>query len=89
MAKKSSSKRHNHSYSVHRLGLFFVAVFALCFFWGYINPVETELHMSLLRMSFVGFTGMDSTSFLWGAVQVYSWAWVYAFAWHAIMPAKK
>ncbi len=89
MAKKAAAKKHNHTYFTHRLGLFFVAAYTLCFFWGFIYPVEMELHMRMLRMMFVGFEGLDSTSFFYGAVQVYMWAWLYAFAWHAIMPHKK
>ncbi|MAG11801.1 MAG: hypothetical protein CMI52_03265 [Parcubacteria group bacterium] len=86
MAKKS--KRNNHSYGVHRLGLFFVAVFTLCFFWGLVNTAEPILHMSLMKLSFIGFEGFDSVSYFYGAVQVYLWAWIYGFAWHSIMPKK-
>ena len=89
MAKKSKSKGCGQTYNVHRLGLFFVALFTLCYFWGFINPVDPALHLSLMKLSFLGFTGLNSASFFFGAVQVYLWAWVFAFAWYSIMPAKK
>ena len=65
----------------HRIGIFFVLAFVPCFLWVFVRGVEAELHMSLFKLSFVGFSGMNIGSFIAGAVQVYIWAYVYIVLW--------
>ncbi len=58
------------------LGMFFVLLLIVCFAWYFIHPVEQELHMAMLKMSFFGFTGMNFVSFILAAIQVYIWAYI-------------
>lgn len=66
----------------HRIGLFFVLLFALCFAWFYIHPTEQDLHMKLFQISFFEFDGMNLKSFLLGAIQTYVWGYIAIILWH-------
>lgn len=66
------------------LGVFFVVLFVICFFWYYIRPVEQELHISLLRLAYFGFDGMNLSSFILGAVQSYIWAYIAVGIWYLV-----
>lgn len=68
----------------HHLGLFLVVLFVLCFAWFYINPVETDLHLRNLRLAFIGFSGMNFSSFLLGLLQSYVWAYVGVGIWSLV-----
>lgn len=63
------------------VGLFLVILYAICLARYYVLPVESELHMSLLKLSFLGFTGMNLTSIVLGAVQVYLWGYIGVGLW--------
>ena len=65
----------------NHIGVFLVLLFAVCFLWFYINPVEQDLHLRLFRLSFIGYSGMNVASFILGAVQAYIWAYVAAGLW--------
>jgi len=65
----------------HRVGLFFVVLFALCFSWYYLHPVEQLLHRRMLVLSFYRFTGMNTMSFVSGAVQSYIWGFLGVAVW--------
>ncbi|MBT5338495.1 hypothetical protein HN858_02750 [Candidatus Falkowbacteria bacterium] len=73
--KCSYWKRANH------IGLFFLVMFVLCFLWYYIRPVEQSMHLSMLRMSFFGFEGMNTLSFILGAIQAYVWGYIVSGVW--------
>lgn len=60
----------------HRMGLFFVILFAVCFVWFYIQPAERELHIQLLRLSFFYFSKMDLASMFSGIIQSYIWGYI-------------
>jgi len=66
------------------IGLFLVALFAICFLWYYIRPVEQVLHLKLFRMAYFGFRGMNVVSFVLGAVQTYIWAYVAIGIWQIV-----
>ena len=68
----------------NKVGLFFIILFALCFFWYFIHPVEQELHLSSLKLAFFGYTGMDVKSFILGAIQVYIWGYIAVGAWRIV-----
>lgn len=65
----------------NRLGIFFVILFALCFAWGYVGPIDPAFHLQSLRSAFWGFSGMNVVSFIFGAVQVYVWAYILSGLW--------
>lgn len=66
------------------VGLFLVILFVMCFAWYYIRPVEQELHLKLFKMSFLGFSKMDTTGFILGAIQTYLWGYVGVGIWTLI-----
>lgn len=68
----------------NRIGLFLAMLFVICFVWFYINPAETDLHLRNLRLAFIGFSGMNFSSFLLGLVQSYVWAYVGVGIWSLI-----
>jgi len=68
--------KHSCLKHANGVGLFFVALLAICFAWYFIHPVEQDLHMSLLKLSFFGFDGMNAVSFLLGALQAYVWGYI-------------
>jgi len=66
----------------NRVGLFLVALYVICFAWFFVHPVEPDLHLRLLRLSYFGFDGMNIVSFIAGAIQTYIWAYIGVGIWH-------
>ncbi|MBI5077618.1 hypothetical protein HZB94_04530 [Candidatus Falkowbacteria bacterium] len=64
----------------HRVGLFLVALFVLCFLGYYVRP-EQELHIKMLQMMFFGFSGMNVLSFILGAIQAFIWGYILSAIW--------
>lgn len=65
----------------NRLGIFFVILFFMCFVWFYIQPVERELHVRLLRLSFFYFYDMNFMAMVSGALQSYVWGYIGVVSW--------
>lgn len=65
----------------NRLGIFLALLFAVCFVWFYVRPIEQDLHLNMFRMAYFGFEEMSFVSFLAGAVQSYLWAYVGVALW--------
>lgn len=65
----------------HRLGLFFIILFAVCFAWFYIQPEERELHVKLFRLSFLYFSEMNLLGIISGAIQSYLWGYIGVGMW--------
>ncbi|MBU0667700.1 hypothetical protein KJ951_01180 [Patescibacteria group bacterium] len=63
------------------VGLFLVALFVICFAWYFIRPVEQELHMQMMKLSFFGFEDMSVVSFILGAIQSYVWGYIVVGLW--------
>ncbi len=76
------NKKNNCLANSHRVGLFFVLLFVICFVWFYIRPVEQGLHLNLLRLSYFGYDGMNVTSFIFGAIQSYIWGYIAVGLWY-------
>ena len=74
----------NYWKCANSVGLFLVILFALCFSWYYIRPVEQELHMRLFRMAFFGFESMNPVGFILGAIQSYFLAYIGVGIWTLI-----
>ncbi len=72
----------------HQVGTFLAILFLLCFVWFWIRPVHQELHLELLELSFFGFQGMNTTSFIVGLVQSYIWGYVGVYIWRLAQLAK-
>ena len=68
----------------HRVGLFLVILFVVCFAWYFINPVEQEMHLQMFKVSYLGFSGMNLTSFILGAIQTYIWAYLGVGIWQLV-----
>jgi hypothetical protein len=68
----------------NRAGLFLAILFALCFAWFYIRPVEQNLHTALFRMAYVGFEGMNIVGFILGAAQTYIWGYLFLGIWRFV-----
>jgi len=64
-----------------RVGLFLGALFAICFVWFYVQPAQGDLHKSLLELSFLGWTGMNATSFILGLAQSIIWGYLFVGVW--------
>ncbi len=63
------------------VGLFLAILFIICFAWLYINPVEADLHLRLFKLSFLGFSGINFVSFIFGLIQSYIWAYIGVGIW--------
>lgn len=70
------------------LGIFFALLFLLCFAWHWMNPVHQELHMQLLEIAFLGFTGMNALSFILGLIQSYIWGYIGLVSWRVASLAR-
>jgi len=66
------------------IGLFLAVLFIICFAWFYIRSAEQELHLSLLSLSYFGFSGMNLTSFISGLIQTYIWGYIIAGIWQLV-----
>ncbi|NQT50322.1 hypothetical protein HQ571_06540 [Candidatus Kuenenbacteria bacterium] len=73
----------------NQLGLFFIALFIVCFLWFYLRSVEKELHEQLFRLTFLGFSGMNLFGFISGAIQSYVWGYIFVGIWKSILKIKK
>ncbi|MBI2484141.1 hypothetical protein HYV71_03075 [Candidatus Uhrbacteria bacterium] len=71
-------------HSANRIGLLFVALFAICFAWYFINPSQQALHAQLFQLSYFGYGEMNIKSFILGAVQSYLWAYIAVGLWHLL-----
>jgi hypothetical protein len=74
----------NYWRCANRIGLFLAILFVICFSWFYIHPVEPDLHLRMLRLSFFGFTDMNVSSFVLGAIQSYIWAYIGVGVWQLV-----
>jgi len=61
--------------------MFLALLFVLCFAWYFIHPIEQEMHLQMFRISYLGFTGMNLTSFILGLVQTYLWGYIGLGVW--------
>lgn len=76
LKKMLNQNKCNYWKCANRIGLFLVVLFVICFIWYYVRSVEQDLHLRLLKLSFFGFSGMNITSFILGAVQSYIWGYI-------------
>lgn len=57
-----------------KLAMLGAVAYVVCHFWGYVIPAELqELHTNLIRISVLGWTGMNVSSFILGVVQWAIW----------------
>jgi hypothetical protein len=68
----------------NRIGIFLAMLFAVCFVWYYIRPIEQDLHLKMFRLAYFGFEEMNLASFLAGAAQSYLWAYVGVGLWQLV-----
>ena len=68
----------------NRVGLFLALAFVVCFIWFFIHPVEQDLHVRLLQLSFYGYSGMNVSSFISGLIQSYIWAYIFVGLWYLV-----
>lgn len=66
----------------NKVGIFLAMLFIVCFLWYWVHPVQQELHLQLLELSFFGFKGMDLGSLFLGLVQSYIWGYIGVGLWH-------
>jgi len=78
------NNKNNYFQHSNRLGLFFIALFVICFIWFYLMSTEKELHEQLFRLTFLGFSGMNFWGFILGAVQSYVWGYIFVGIWQTI-----
>lgn len=76
-----TNKNCSYIKCANRVGLFLAVLFVICFVWYYINPAERELHQSLLKLTYIGFSGMNAVSFVLGALQTYVWGYIIVGIW--------
>lgn len=75
---------HDYWYHAHKMGLLFVLLFTICFFWPYFHPTQSALHLQMMQMNFFGFSGVNWPSFLTGLIQVYFWGYIVAIIWKIV-----
>ena len=61
-----------------------VILFAVCFSWYFIHPVEQEMHLAMFKMSYFGFEEMNVAGFFLGAIQTYIWAYLAVGLWSLV-----
>ena len=62
-------------------GLFYI----VCHFWGFVLPAEVQpLHTDLIRISVLGWSGMNATSFILGIIQWFAWGWIFGFSFMSV-----
>ena len=74
----------NYIQQANRLGLFFITLFIVCFLWFYFRTAEKELHEQLIRLTFLGFSGMNLWGFILGVIQSYFWGYIFVGIWQGI-----
>ena len=74
----------NYLNFANRLGIFLVVLFVICFAWYYIRSVEQGLHLQLFRLFYFGFSEMNFSAFILGAIQTYLWAYILMGTWKLI-----
>ena len=77
-------KKCNYWKCANLIGLFLVILFTVCFFWYFIRPIEQDLHLRLFKMAYLGFSGMNPLSFIFGAIQTYIWAYIGVGIWYLV-----
>jgi len=51
--------------------------YVVCFFWGFVIAEEIrQFHADFLRLSVLGWTGMNLISLLLGIIQWATWGWL-------------
>ena len=65
----------------HRIGMFLVMLFILCFTWSSYYTASMELQLQLYQILYFKFTGLNLMSFVSGLVQSYIWGYVFPFVW--------
>lgn len=63
------------------LGVFLASIFVVCYIWYWVQPAQRELHQALLELTFLGWSGMNATSFISGIVQSFIWGYIFAGLW--------
>ena len=76
-----SCSTNTHLKSANHVGLFLIALYALCWVWYFVHPVEQELHLKMWQMSFWGFEGTNVMSFVLGAIQTYVMGYILVGLW--------
>lgn len=85
MKKDNSQCYHNdYWYHANKIGLLFILLFAVCFFWPYFHAREFDLHSQLMQLSFFGYTGLNWSSFLVGVIQTYLWGYIVVIMWKIV-----
>lgn len=74
----------NYWKCANRIGLFLAILFVLCFARLAWYPVESGLHLSMLKLTFFGFSGVNFASFVLGIVQVYIYAYIGVGIWQLV-----
>ncbi len=73
---------HNYLNNSLTIAVFLVFLFIICFGWFYIQPVENELHQDLLRLTYLGWSGMNLPSFFLGVIQSFLWGFIFTAVWN-------
>lgn len=59
--------------------------YVVCHLWGFVLPIDVqELHQNLLRISVLGWSGMNVTSFVLGVLEWAVWGWIIGVAFATI-----
>ena len=83
MATKKMAQDYWHY--ANKIGLLFIILFAICFFWYYFRPIHQDLHLQLMELQFFGFNGMNLTSFFAGLIQSYFWGYIVVILWKIVV----
>ena len=65
----------------NRIGLFFVFLSVLCFVWHFIYPVGQELHVAMLKIHFLWFSGFNAVSIVLALIQMYIFGYIVSGVW--------
>lgn len=78
------SHHDDYWYHANKIGLLFILLFAICFFWPYFHADQIMLHIQIMDMSFFGFTGLNWPSFVSGVIQSYFWGYIVVIIWKIV-----
>ncbi|MBT4349992.1 hypothetical protein HOD19_04435 [bacterium] len=83
--KDACCEHQDYWHYANKIGLLFIIIFAIIFFWSYFHPVHLALQRQMLEITFFGFNGMNMPSFFVGAVQSYFWGYIVVILWKIVV----
>jgi hypothetical protein len=80
----SCCNQNDYWYHANKIGLLFILIFAVFFFWPYFHPQGMLLQSQLMDLSFFAYSGLNWSSFVAGIIQAYFWGYIVIIMWKIV-----